>query len=204
MQGIPDTTALSRPAELERFVKDRLDSATRGRGPFKPSQSITSVPHMGRASNDNRSVLVEYSSSQAKHKAYALSRELRRQGFHLSDELTAKQLQAQMAMEPDVTALRCKGYRPWFRRGALFYSNRGIPRQCKKGEALTVPQCPSAANSGAPFSGSYSPRRRDNGVTASVNAALGRKLSSWQAQWFIVGWGRSPAVTQPPSCGFAP
>ena len=135
MHGIPDTAALSRPAALEHFVKSRVDDATRGREP-SISHAITSVTHMGRPSEGNRSVLVEYTTSQAKHKAYALSQELRRNGFHLSDELTPKQLQTQKDMEPDVTALRSKGYRPWFRRGSLWYSNRGVPRQCRRGEAI--------------------------------------------------------------------
>ncbi|KAL3163215.1 hypothetical protein ABBQ32_009617 [Trebouxia sp. C0010 RCD-2024] len=144
LHGVPDTAAISRPADLERFVK---------------------------------AVLVEYASSQAKHKAYALSRELRRQGFHLADELTPKQLQAQQAMEPDCTALRSKGYRPWYRRGALWYSNQGVPRQCRKGDALRVPVAAGApshpppartnirGSSGRPFPPT---RRADNGVTAPV------------------------------------
>lgn len=92
LHGIPDTAALSRPADLEVFVKGRLDGAYHGRGPANVSQHITSVSHMGRPNNGSRSVLVEYASTQAKHRAYALSRELRRQGIHLSDELTPAQL----------------------------------------------------------------------------------------------------------------
>ena len=118
MHGIPDTAALSKPAALEHFVKSRMDEATRGREPAI-SHAITSITRMGRPGEGNRSVLVEYTTSQAKHKAYALSRELRRNGFHLSDELTPKQLQTQKSVEPDITALRSKGYRPWFRRGSV-------------------------------------------------------------------------------------
>ncbi|KAL3135391.1 hypothetical protein ABBQ32_007575 [Trebouxia sp. C0010 RCD-2024] len=99
LHGVPDTAAISRPADLERFVKCRLDDAAPGRGPSGVSQSITAVTHIGKPGGGNRAVLVEYASSQAKHKAYALSRELRRQGFHLADELTPKQLQAQQAMD---------------------------------------------------------------------------------------------------------
>ena len=92
IHGISDTAALSKPADLEHFVKRKFDGATRSNGPSMISQSITAVTHMGRPGNGNRSVLVEYASSQAKHRAYAQSRELRRQGIHLSDELTPKQL----------------------------------------------------------------------------------------------------------------
>ena len=87
---------------------------------------------------------MEYDSSQGKHGAYALSRQLKRQGVHLADELTPKQLHAQKAMEEDASALRSKGYRPWFRRGTLWYSSRGAPKQCKHGEAIRVPACSGA------------------------------------------------------------
>ncbi|KAL3158679.1 hypothetical protein ABBQ32_011421 [Trebouxia sp. C0010 RCD-2024] len=177
LHGVPDTAAISRPADLERFVKCRLDDAAPGRGPSGVSQSVTAVTHIGKPGGGNRAVLVEYASSQAKHKAYALSWELRRQGFHLADELTPKQLQAQQAMEPDCTALRSKGYRPWYRRGAVWYSNQGVPRQCRKGDALRVPVAAGApshpppartnirSSSGRPFPPT---RRADNGVTAPV------------------------------------
>ena len=175
IHGIPDTAPLSEPADLERFVKERLDSAVRGRASVPVSQSITSVSHMGKPGS-GRSVLVEYDSTQAKHRAFALSRELRRQGFHLRDELTPKQLQTQKSMEPDVAALRSKGYRPWFRKTALFYSNRGVPRQCKQGEAINVPVCPGNAPRHNSRPGRHpSPSSRDNGITASVPAALQRR-----------------------------
>ena len=110
------------------------------------------------------------------HRAFALSRELRRQGFHLRDELTPKQLQTQKSMEPDVAALRSKGYRTWFRKTALFYSNRGVPRQCKQGEAINVPVCPGNAPRHNSRPGRHpSPSSRDNGITASVTAALQRR-----------------------------
>ena len=174
IHGIPDTAPLSKPADLERFVKERLDSAVRGRNSVTVSQSITSVSHMGKPGS-GRSVLVEYDSTQAKHRAFAMSRELRRQGFHLRDELTPKQLQAQRSMEPDVAALRAKGYRPWFRRTALFYSNRGVPRQCKQGEAINVPVCPgNAPHHNSRPARHPSPSSRDNGMTASVTAPLQR------------------------------
>ena len=179
IHGVPDTAALSKPADLERFVKNKFDGALRSNGPSMVTQSITAVTHMGRPGNGNRSVLVEYASSQAKHRAYAQSRELRRQGIHLSDELTPKQLQAQKVMEPDVAALRSKGYRPWFRHGTLWYSNRGAARQCRRGEALHVPACPPATAPPGPRANARhmrhpSARRRDNGVTANGNHVLGR------------------------------
>ncbi len=176
LHGVPDTAAISRPADLEHFVKCRLDDAAPGRGPSVVSQSVTAVTHIGKPGGGNRAVLVEYASSQAKHRAYALSRELRRQGFHLADELTPKQLQAQQAMEPDCTALRSKGYRPWYRRGALWYSNQGVPRQCRKGDALRVPVSagapthppPARTNIRSPPGRAPPTRHRDNGVTAPM------------------------------------
>ena len=179
LHGVPDTASVSKPADLERFVKHTLDEVTPGRTASKPSQSITAVSHIGRPGTGNRSVLVEYASSQAKHSAYALSRELRRRGFHLADELTPKQMHAQKAMEADASALRSKGFRPWFRRGALYYSNRGVQRQCRQGEAVKVPTCsvpppppppPAPTRNAAKRSPNH---RRDNGVTAPVSSVLG-------------------------------
>lgn len=179
LHGVPDTASVSKPADLERFVKHTLDEVTPGRTASKPSQSITAVSHIGRPGTGNRSVLVEYASSQAKHSAYALSKELRRRGFHLADELTPKQMHAQKAMEADASALRSKGFRPWFRRGALYYSNRGVQRQCRQGEAVKVPTCsvpppPPAPPAPTRNAARRSPaHRRDNGVTAPVNSVLG-------------------------------
>ncbi|DBA90423.1 TPA: hypothetical protein ACH3X1_003695 [Trebouxia sp. C0004] len=113
VHGLPDTAAVSNPAALERLVK----------------------PGAG-----NRAVLVDYSSSQAKHNTYALSRQLRQQGISLTDELTPKQQQAQKALDPDRIALRSKGFRTWFRRGSLWYLDQGVPRECKQGEAVRLPQ----------------------------------------------------------------
>ncbi|KAL0025963.1 hypothetical protein WJX77_008382 [Trebouxia sp. C0004] len=173
LHGVPDTASVSKPADLERFVKHTLDEVTPGRTASKPSQSITAVSQISRPGTGNRSVLVEYASSQAKHSAYALSKELRRRGFHLADELTPKQMHAQKAMEADASALRSKGFRPWFRRGALYYSNRGVQRQCRQGEAVKVPTCsvpppppppPAPTRNAAKRSPNH---RRDNGVRAS-------------------------------------
>ena len=136
------------------------------------------VTHIGRPGTGNRSVLVEYASSQAKHSAYALSKELRRRGFHLADELTPKQMHAQKA-QADASALRSKGFRPWFRRGALYYSNRGVQRQCRQGEVVKVPTCSVPAPPPAPPAPTRNAarrshaRQRDNGVTAPVSSVLG-------------------------------
>ncbi|DBB12719.1 TPA: hypothetical protein ACH3X3_005496 [Trebouxia sp. C0006] len=118
VHGLPDTAAVSNPAALERLVKDRVDSVGPNRGSSPVSQSITAVTRTGRPGAGNRAVLVEYSSSQAKHKTYALSRQLRQQGISLTDELTPKQQQAQKALDPDRIALR----------------------ECKQGEAVRLPQ----------------------------------------------------------------
>ncbi|DBB10742.1 TPA: hypothetical protein ACH3X3_007233 [Trebouxia sp. C0006] len=140
VHGLPDTAAVSNPAALERLVKNRVDSVGPNRGSSPVSQSITAVTRIGRPGAGNRAVLVEYSSSQAKHKTYALSRQLRQQGISLTDELTPKQQQAQKALDPDRIALRSKGFRTWFRHGTLWYLDQGVPRECKQGEAVRLPQ----------------------------------------------------------------
>ncbi|DBB01128.1 TPA: hypothetical protein ACH3X1_001019 [Trebouxia sp. C0004] len=89
VHGFPDTAAVSNPA-LERLVKARGDSVGPNRESSPVSQSITAVTCIGRPGTGNRAVLVEYSSSQAKHRTYALSRQLRQQGISLTDELTPK------------------------------------------------------------------------------------------------------------------
>ncbi len=139
LHGILDSTTTSTPAALERVVKTAFDAAAPGRGPSPVSQSIAAVTHTGKPGIGNRAVLVEYSSSQAKHRAYALSRQLRQQGVHLTDELTPKQQQSLRAMEPDRTALLSRGIRTWYRQGTLYYMNQSVRRECKKGEAVRVP-----------------------------------------------------------------
>ncbi|DBA96047.1 TPA: hypothetical protein ACH3X1_001547 [Trebouxia sp. C0004] len=47
---------------------------------------------------------------------------------------------AQKALDPDRIALRSKGFRTWFRRGSLWYLDQGVPRECKQGEAVRLPQ----------------------------------------------------------------
>ena len=149
VHGLPGTAAVSNTAALERLVKARVDNVGPSRGSPPISQSITAVTRIGRPGTGNRAVLVEYSSSQAKHRAYALSRQLRQQGISMTDELTPKQQQAQKALDPDRIPLRSKGFRTWFRRGTLWYLDQGVPRECKQGEAIRLPQ----AQGGPPGSG---------------------------------------------------
>ncbi|DBA76245.1 TPA: hypothetical protein ACH3X1_009965 [Trebouxia sp. C0004] len=137
---LSDTAAVSNPAALERLVKARVDSVGPNRESSPVSQSITAITRIGRPGAGNRAVLVEYSSSQAKHRTYALSRQLRQQGISMTDELTPKQQQAQKALDPDRIALRSKGFRTWFRHGTLWYLDQGVPRECKQGEAVKLPQ----------------------------------------------------------------
>ncbi|DBA99007.1 TPA: hypothetical protein ACH3X1_014280 [Trebouxia sp. C0004] len=81
-----------------------------------------------------------WSIPRAKHRTYALSIQLRQQGISLTDELTPKQQQAQKALDPDRIVLRSKGFRTWFRHGTLGYLDQGVPRECKQGEAVRLPQ----------------------------------------------------------------
>ena len=59
---------------------------------------------------------MEFSTHTAKHEAFKLSAQLRREGLHLADELTHKQLKGLAA---DFFALKLKGFRPFYRHGQL-------------------------------------------------------------------------------------
>ena len=115
MHGVPDIAAHSRPADLTRFVKNKLDGAAPRRGSATPvlSQSIQAVSHIGRPGSGKRAVLVEFSTHTAKHEAFKLSPKLRRTGIHLADELTPKQLKTQRGLVADFSALKLKGFNPF-------------------------------------------------------------------------------------------
>ncbi len=161
VHGLPDTAAVSNAADPERLVKARVDSV----GPSRESpisQSITAVTRIGKPGTSNRAVLVQYSSTQAKHRTYALSRQLRQQGISMTDELTPRQQQAQKALDPDRIAIRSKGFRTWFRRGTLWYLDQGVPRECKQGEAVWLLQAQGVPPGlGTPAAGA--PPRGPNG-----------------------------------------
>ena len=61
-----DAVAVSNTDALEQIVKTEIDWAAPGSSNF---QSITAVTRIGRAGTGNRAVMVEYSSSQAKHRS---------------------------------------------------------------------------------------------------------------------------------------
>ena len=154
MHGVPDIAAHSRPADLARFVKTAVDAAAPRRPSTlpPPSQAIQAVSHIGRPGSDKRAVLVEFSTQTAKHDAFKLSPQLRRSGLHLADELTPKQLKAQRGLAADFSALKLKGFQPFYRRGELKYRDQGVNRTCKKGEAIHVsaPSSPPRAPPGTP------------------------------------------------------
>jgi hypothetical protein len=153
MHGLPDTAATSRPVDLTRLVKGKLDAAAPRRGSAPaPSQSIQAVSHIGRPGSNKRAVLVEFSTHTAKHEAFKLSPQLWREGLHLADELTSKQLKAQKGLATDFSALRLKGFSPFYRRGQLLYRDQGVNRTCKRGEAIRVsaPSSPPRAIPGPP------------------------------------------------------
>ncbi|KAL3132221.1 hypothetical protein ABBQ32_008810 [Trebouxia sp. C0010 RCD-2024] len=164
MHGVPDTAAHSRPADLTRFVRAQVDAAA----PRRPSttaphsQSIQAVNHIGRPGSDKRAVLVEFCTQTAKHEAFKLSPHLRRSGLHLADELTPKQLRAQKGLAADFSALKLKGFSPFFRRGELKYWDQGINRTCRKGEAIHV-SAPSSPPRALP-----APPRASSGPRASL------------------------------------
>ncbi|DBA77773.1 TPA: hypothetical protein ACH3X1_009233 [Trebouxia sp. C0004] len=148
VHGLPDTAAVSNPATLERLVKDRVDSVGPNRESSPVSQSITAVTRIGKPGAGNKAVLVEYSSSQA-----------------------------QKALDPDRIALRSKGYRTWFRHGTLWYLDQGVPRECKQGEAVRLPQpqgSPPRPNMPAAFvAGSDPVTAMDTGSAAPISPAVG-------------------------------
>jgi len=104
-------------------------------------------------------LLVEFSTHPAKHEAFKLSPHLRRSGLHLADELTPRQLKAPKGLEADFSALKLKGFRPFYRRRELKYRDQGINRTCKRGEAIRVsaPVNPSRASPAPPVSPSSGP-----------------------------------------------
>ncbi|DBB01578.1 TPA: hypothetical protein ACH3X1_000226 [Trebouxia sp. C0004] len=160
---------------LDSIVGDaQVDSVGPNRGSSPASQSITAVTRTGRPGAGNRAVLVEYSSSQAKHRTYALSRQLRQQGISLTDELTPKQQQAQKALDPDRIALRSKGFRTWFRHGTLWNLDQGVPRECKQGEAVRLPQ----PQGSPPRPNMPAARAPPGGPSSHLKHALGRSRVS--------------------------
>ncbi|DBB02862.1 TPA: hypothetical protein ACH3X1_013469 [Trebouxia sp. C0004] len=194
LHGVPDIATHSRPADLTRYVSNKLDSATPRRGsPSQAlSQSIRAVSHIGRPGSGKRAVLVEFSTHTAKHEAFKLSPHLRCSGLHLADELTPKQLKAQKGLEADFSALKLKGFRPFYRRGELKYRDQGVNRTCKRGEAIRVsapisPPRVSPAPPGPPPRGpapgrqgvrTLSPGRPSPGSTAGGGPALGQSTAA--------------------------
>ncbi len=172
LHGVPDIAAHSRPADLTRYVSNKLDTATPRRGsPSQAlSQSIRAVSHIGRPGSGKRAVLVEFSTHTAKHEAFKLSPHLRRSGLHLADELTPKQLKAQKGLEADFSALKLKGFRPFYRRGELKYRDQGVNRTCKRGEAIRVsaPVSPSRASPAPPGPPPRGPAPGRQGVRTSL------------------------------------
>ncbi|DBA86643.1 TPA: hypothetical protein ACH3X1_005108 [Trebouxia sp. C0004] len=167
LHGVPDIAAHSRPADLTRYVSNKLDSATPRRGsPSQAlSQSIRAVSHIGRPGSGKRAVLVEFSTHTAKHEAFKLAPHLRCSGLHLADELTPKQLKAQKGLEADFSALKLKGFRPFYRRGELKASPAppGPP-----------PRGPAPGRKGVRTS---SPGRPNPGSTAGGGPALGQSTA---------------------------
>ncbi|DBA82774.1 TPA: hypothetical protein ACH3X1_007002 [Trebouxia sp. C0004] len=117
-----------------------------------------------------RAVLVEFSTHTAKHEAFKLSPHLRRSGLHLADELTPKQLKAQKGLEADFSALKLKGFRPFYRRRELKYRDQGVNRTCKKGEAIRVsaPTSPCGASPAPPGPPPRGPAPGCQGVRTSL------------------------------------
>ena len=69
LHGVRDIAAHSRPADLTRYVSNKLDAAAphRGHSSQTLSQSIQAVSHIGRPGSGKRAVLVQFSTHTAKH-----------------------------------------------------------------------------------------------------------------------------------------
>ncbi|DBB04180.1 TPA: hypothetical protein ACH3X1_013223 [Trebouxia sp. C0004] len=144
LHGVPDIAAHSRPADLTRYVSNKLDSATPRRGsPSQAlSQSIRAVSHIE-------------------------------------------------GLGGRFSALKLKGFRPFYRRGELKYRDQGVNRTCKRGEAIRVsapisPPRASPAPPGPPPRGpapgrqgvrTLSPGRPSPGSTAGGGPAPGQSTA---------------------------
>ncbi len=158
-----------------RYVSNKLDTANPRRGsPSQAlSQSIRAVSHIGRTGSGRRAVLVEFSTHKAKDEAFKLSPHLRCSGLHLADELTPKQLKAQKGLEADFSALKLKGFLPFYRRGELKYRDQGVNRTCKKREAIRVSSSvsPSRASLAPPGPPPRGPAHGRHGRPAPTKSA---------------------------------
>ncbi len=67
----------------------------------------------------------------------------------MADELNPAQLDAQKDLDADYTALKAKGFHPFFRKRQLRYMDQGMSRVCKKAEATGMPP-PRASLAPAP------------------------------------------------------
>ena len=154
------------------YASNKLDAAAphRGHSSQTLSQSIQAVSHIGRPGSGKRAVLVQFSTHTAKHEAFKLSPHLRRSGLHLADELTPKQLKAQKGLEADFSALKLKGFHPFYRRGELKYRDQSVNRTCKRGEAIRVsaPTSPSRASPAPPGPPPRGPAPGRQGVRSSL------------------------------------
>ncbi|DBB04073.1 TPA: hypothetical protein ACH3X1_013126 [Trebouxia sp. C0004] len=168
LHGVPDIAAHSRPADLTRYVSNK--------------------PGAGK-----RAVLVEFSTHTAKHEAFKLSRHVRRSGLHLADELTPKQLKAQKGLEADFSALKLKGFHPFYRRGEL-KASPAPPRPPRRGPA---PGCQGVRTS---LPGHSSP-----GSTAGGGPAPGQRAASCAAaastSAAIAAANAAPAAAATPMAG---
>ncbi|DBB03824.1 TPA: hypothetical protein ACH3X3_011125 [Trebouxia sp. C0006] len=165
VHALPDTAAVSKPAALERLVKDRVDSIGPNRGSSQVSQSITTVTRIGRLGVGNRAML----------------------GISLIDELTPKQQHAQEALDPDRIALRSTGFRTWFRHGTLWYLDQGVPREFKQGEAVRLLQ----AQGSLPRPNIPAARAPPRGPSGRPRQTPGRsRAASQQAPLKLTGWWR--------------
>ena len=178
----------------------------------KRSRSSLSSSTASSSFSDRHKSTVQARHSQAKHKTYALSRQLSQQGIFLTDELTPKQQQAQNALDPGRIALRSKGFRTWFGHGTLWYLDQGVPRECKQGEAVRLPPTqgspprPNMPAARAPPRGpSGRPRRtpdRSGGSAPAGTPRANRVVAPIPASCQPPPYPASPAAS-PPSPSYA-
>jgi hypothetical protein len=109
----------SKPADTNAAIKALLGNEvgsaiveTRRLGPFRPKAAKA------------RPVLIRFSSTDAKHMAFARGKELRTRGIFLDDDLTMKEQADRQRLRGDFTRLKNEGKHLAWRRGKLMIRNK--------------------------------------------------------------------------------
>jgi hypothetical protein len=129
----------SKPADTNPAIKAILGNEvgskiveTRRLGPFRPNAAKA------------RPVLIRFSSTDAKHMAFARGKELRTRGIFLDDDLTLKEQAERQRLRGEFTRLKSEGKVLAWRRGKLMIRNKEGVLVEHKPEVPAGPSRPSA------------------------------------------------------------